>query len=313
MSVEVTESTVRQCPSCAGPLEEMQTICTQCRADLEAQVFAVSADSYIPPKGAPGRKKSAVSVEADANAAIASAADIDVASKPDRETPEPDLLPLAPADDEPTRRSAPAELPIEEEKRPPTRVSPVAPVTPVAPDASTTIIDTAPRPGPATHSARTSATAAHNRPNALSLQTSSRWKHIGIAVGALAVAGGLGVAIWSFIIPNTAVDDDTTQPTVPLRQMKPPAAPVTAAPANPVEAIEVIAPPRQPGTVTLPTNPAPVAAPPAPAEHDTAVPSTPAPALAPAAKPAAKSAATLPSHRIRPATRPAAAHPVPAP
>jgi hypothetical protein len=343
MSVEAIESTARQCPSCAGPLEEMQTICAQCRAQMEAQVFAVTADSYVPPKPVARRKRAAGAVEADANAAIASGAGIDAAAKSADDSQETELLPLAPLEDEPPRRPARQEPRTGAEPRSAAgtaEVIPLAPASPPPPPPRTTpVIDTAPRLPKA--AARPSASSGQSRANALSLQMSSRWKPIGIAIGALAVAAGLGVAIWAFIISGTPTDEDTTRPTVPARQSQSPPAPPATAPADPVEGAEVLAPAHQVGTVTLPSAapatapaaaPTPVPAPAAPLVHKPATqpaaaaqmvhkpvtqPAAPikgSPATAPASR--GRSARPMGSPAARPATAPhpaATPHPAAAP
>lgn len=165
MSVaEEKQTTTYRCPACAGAMEEWDTICSQCRANLEAAVLEVRAEDYpVPARAAtPKSERAPQHVEPDAEAVPVTREEPTVAEMEDM-----DLVPLAP---------------LEDEKRPaPVRTAPPPPSTPVVvrPPAATPVI----------------------MDSVSALQPRNRWKHIIIAVVALIIAAAAAAWIWSYVVP----------------------------------------------------------------------------------------------------------------
>lgn len=164
---EEKQTTIYRCPACAGGMEEWDTICANCRSDLQAAVFAVRADDYpAPARAAPTRTdRTPQHVEPDAEA-VDTNSEAMVAAVDDA-----DLVPLAPIDDD---------------RRP----SPPPPSTPlvVRPPATIPVI--------------------HDSTSAL--QPRNRWKHIILAVVALLLTAVLAALLWSYVVPASAKEGQSS-------------------------------------------------------------------------------------------------------
>ncbi len=162
----------RQCPVCEGDMAATDTICGECRRELERQVMLVRAEDYPLPTRVVQNGVDAP--EAPATGSVPLEEQLDSAVNADDEI---DLLPLAP---------------VEEFVRPSTVAVAPAPATTATATRATTVA--APARPPVAAPAQVSAPS--------SLQPHSRWKLAVIVLAITAVTAILAAIVWSLVVPS---------------------------------------------------------------------------------------------------------------
>ena len=158
----------RFCPICNGPMGARETICADCRAELERATMAVRAEDYPPPSLADRPNP------APSRPALPSAGDI-LDTRVDTSLDDaPDMLDLVPID-EPVRPTAP-------------RIPSLQHSTPYAGAARTRL---APERTPVEVEKPSSA-----------LHPEGHWKAAIVAIAIILLAGLLAAAIWSYVVPS---------------------------------------------------------------------------------------------------------------
>lgn len=164
---ELRASTLLRCPVCNGEMDEFETLCVACRAEIERDVLSVAGDAYQPPSASQSSRRvpvaRAIAVKAEAIDAAEPQTSAEVAVM--ESDGDDDLLPLVPFDE--PKQNRPTTL-------------------------------------PAGGGAGTYRQAPQNEsPSVMGLQSpATRWKFALIAIAALVLAALAAVGLWSFVTPS---------------------------------------------------------------------------------------------------------------